>query len=101
MICEFIKPKSKSQCITEIKEIKQEPTESIWDFDQQFKTLMAKISFQMSDLQHKEWFIVALLSHNRAPLMQEKIVSQTEALELAMKLESLLIRDVGTGMMQI
>ena len=34
MICEFKKPKSESQCITKIKEIKQAPTESVWDFDQ-------------------------------------------------------------------
>ena len=33
--------------------------------------------------------------------MQQNILSQTEALELAMKQESSLIRDGGTGMMQI
>ena len=33
--------------------------------------------------------------------MQQKIMSQTEALELAMKLESSPIRDGGAGMMQI
>ena len=54
LIDEFNKPKYKSQCITEMKEIKQLLTESIWDFDQRFKTLMAKVSFQMSYLQHKE-----------------------------------------------
>ena len=63
MISEFRKPKSESQCITEIKEIKQALVETVWDFDQQFKTLMAKVSFQMSDVQHKEWFIAALLPH--------------------------------------
>ena len=45
MILEFKKPQSKSQCITEIKEIKQASTEIVWDFDQWFKTLMAKLSF--------------------------------------------------------
>ena len=63
MFSEFKKPKSESQCITEIKEIKQALEESVWDFDKQFKTLMAKVSFQMSDVHHKEWFIVALLPH--------------------------------------
>ena len=38
MICEFRKPKSESRCITEIKEIKQELEETVWDFDQWFKT---------------------------------------------------------------
>ena len=49
-IDEFKKPKSESQCIIEIKEIKQFAMESIWDFDQRFKTLMAKVSFQMSNV---------------------------------------------------
>ena len=31
---EFKKPKSESQCITELKEIKQMPHESVGDFDQ-------------------------------------------------------------------
>ena len=50
MISEFRKPKSESLCIIEIKEIKQALAESVWDFDQRFKTLMAKLSFQMSDV---------------------------------------------------
>ena len=78
MILEFKKPQSKSQCINEIKEIKQAPTETIWDFDQRFKTLMAKVSFQMSDMQHKEWFIAALLPHIRGPLMKQKIAMYVE-----------------------
>ena len=61
LIDEFIKQKSKSQWITEIKEIKQLPTKSVWEFDQRFKTLMAKVSFQMLDVQHKEWFIAGSL----------------------------------------
>ena len=39
------------------------------DFDQWLKTLMAKVSFGMSDIQHKEWFIAALVPHIRMPLM--------------------------------
>ena len=77
MISEFKKPKSESQCITEIKEIKQSLTEMVWDFDQSFKTLMDKVSFQMFDVQHKEWFIVALLPHIQGSLMQWNIESQT------------------------
>ena len=34
MIEEFQKPKSESQYITELKEIKQFPYELVWDFDQ-------------------------------------------------------------------
>ena len=101
MIFEFIKPKYESQCITEIKEIKQALAKSVWDSDQQFKTLMAKVSFQILDVNHKEWFISTLLPHIRGPLMQQKIKSHTEALELAMKLEASPIRDGTVGMVQI
>ena len=63
MVSEFRKHKSDSQCIIEIKEIKQALEKTVWDFDQRFKMLMAKVSFQMSYVQHKEWFIVAPLPH--------------------------------------
>ena len=62
---------------------------------------MAKVSFQISDVQHKEWFIVALLPHIQTPLMQKKLVSQTEALEIAMNLETSLVGDTNSGMIQI
>ena len=61
LIEEFKNPKFESKCITEIKEIKWFPTKFVWDFNQRFKTLMAKVSFQMSEVQHKEWFIATLL----------------------------------------
>ena len=77
MINEFRKPKNESQCITEIKEIKKLPTESVSDFDQILKTLMAKVSFQILDVHHKEWFIANLWPHIRTPLMQPNIVLQT------------------------
>ena len=43
---EFKKPKSESQCITELKEIKQMPHELVWDFDQRFKTLLGQVNFE-------------------------------------------------------
>ena len=101
MISDFRKPKYESHCITKTKEIKQALEESVWDFDQRFKTLMAKVSFQMLDVQHKEWFIAALLPHIPGPLMQQNIESQTEALELEMKLEALPNGDGAAGMVQI
>ena len=101
MISEFRKPKLESQCITKIKEIKQTLTETVWDFEQRFETLMAKVSFQMFDVRHKEWFIVVLLPHIWDPLMQQNIESHIEALELEMKLEALPIDDGAVGMVQI
>ena len=53
LIEKFTNPKSEAQYITELKEIKKFPNETIWDFDQRFKTLMERVSFKMSDVQHK------------------------------------------------
>ena len=55
----------------------------------------------MLDVQHKVWFIIAMLPHIRGPLMQQNIESQTEALELAMKLEASPIGVDAAGMVQI
>ena len=75
--------------------------ETIWDFDQQFKTFMDRVSFKMSDVQHKEWFIAALVLHIRLPLMQQNIAIQNEALEMVMKLEASPIGETAVGMNQI
>ena len=72
---EFKKLESEALYITELKEIKQFPNETIWDFDQWFKALMARVSFKMRDVQHKEWFIAALVPHIRQLVMQQKIVT--------------------------
>ena len=63
LIKEFKKPKLEAQYIMELKEIKQFPNETVWDVDQRLKTLMARVIFSMSDVQHKEGFIVTLVSH--------------------------------------
>jgi hypothetical protein len=101
LIAEFKKPKSESQCITELKEIKQKVVKPVWEFDQRFKTLTGRLTFKIPDEQNKEWFIVALLPHIRVPLMQQKIASQSEALEIAMKLESTPMGESSSGMSQI
>ena len=48
MIKEFKKPKYESQCIIELKDIKQLPTESVWDFDQKFKALINQLRFEFA-----------------------------------------------------
>ena len=98
---EFQKPKSEAQYIIELKEIKQFSNETIWYFDQRFKMLMAQVSFKMSDVQHKEWFIIALVPHIQQPLMHQNITTQNKALEIAMKLEATPIGETAVGMNQI
>jgi hypothetical protein len=75
LIAEFKKPKSESQFITELKDIKQKVAEPIWEFDQRFKTLADRLTFQIPDEKNKEWFIVSLLPHIRVPLIQQNIAS--------------------------
>jgi hypothetical protein len=59
------------------------------------------LTFQIPDEQNKEWFIATLLPHIRFPLMQQKIASQAEALEISMKLESTPMGESNSGMSQI
>ena len=54
LIGEFKKPKLESQCITNLKEIKQKLTESVWEFDQKFKTLLDQVIFDIAVQQHQE-----------------------------------------------
>jgi hypothetical protein len=42
---EFKKPKSESQCIIKLKEIKKKVVEPVWEFDQNFRTLTGRLSF--------------------------------------------------------
>ena len=82
----------------ELKDIKQLPTESVWDFDQKFKALIDQVNFEFAPKKHKEWFIAALLPHIRLPLMQHKLQMQDDALEMAMKLEDSPLAETNTGM---
>ena len=75
IIIEFKKPKSESQCITKLNEIKQRPNELVLEFDQKFKTLLSQVSFNIDMQQHREWFIAALLPHIRLSLMHQKVAS--------------------------
>ncbi len=58
---------------------------------------------QLLDLneQQKEWYIATLLPHLRLPLLQQRIASQVEALEIVMKLEELLVQDTHVWVHQI
>jgi hypothetical protein len=61
---------------------------------------MGRITFQILDQQHREWFIARLLPHIHGPLIQQKDCVAAEALEIAMKLEASPIGDSG-GMAQV
>jgi hypothetical protein len=97
LLKEIQKLKSKSQYITEMKDIKKVQKETDLDYDQRFKYVMGRLTFQIPDEQHQEWFIVGLLSHIHCLLTQQKVTSQLEALEILMKLETSPVGDgIGT-----
>jgi hypothetical protein len=76
LLKEFKKSKFESQYITELKEIKQMKTNFVWDYDQIFKDLMGRLTFQILDQEHREWFIMGLLPHILCLLVQQKVTSQ-------------------------
>jgi hypothetical protein len=84
-----------------LKEIKQKVVKPVWEFDQRFKTITGRLTFQIPNEQNKEWFIASLLPYIRVPLMQQNIASQSEVLEIAMKLESSPMGESSLGMSQI
>ena len=77
------------------------PHETVWDFDQRFKTLLGQANFVFPTQQHQEWFIAVLLPHIRLPLMQEKVTSLSEALEIVMRLEASPMSESALGMDQL
>lgn len=101
LISELKKPKLESQCITKLKDIKKKPSGTVWEYDQKFKTLSDQVSFEIEPQRHQEWFIVVLLPHIRLPLMQQKVASQAQELEIVMNLEVSHIVETSFGMAQI
>ena len=63
--------------------------------------LIDQVIFAIDVQQHKEWFIVVVLPRIRWSLMQQKVASQAEALEIMMKLDASLIFETSAGMVQI
>ena len=47
LIAEFKRPKYESQCIRKLKEIKQGSSETVWDFDKRFKSLLDTMMFAL------------------------------------------------------
>jgi hypothetical protein len=63
--------------------------------------LTGLLRFQIPDEKNKKWFIATLLPRIRVPMMQQKVASQAEALEISMKIESPPLGESNSGMSQI
>jgi len=98
---QFKKPKSYSQIINELKDIKQGPSKSVWEANQRLKKATKEGGFQYDERQHTEWFIAMLPPHLRVPMGQQSIDTQEKALEVAMKLDAAPRDDTQLGEQQI
>jgi hypothetical protein len=72
LINEFQKPRSEDQYMNEMIEIKQKPSEYVWEIDNRFKCLKGKLKYSMNDMQHRHLFVNSLLPHLKYPLRQQK-----------------------------
>ena len=98
---QFKKPKSYSQIVNKLKDIKQGPSESVWEADQRLKKAIREGGFKYDDKQHTEWFIDMLLPYLQIPMGHQTIDTQEKALEIAMKLEAALRDETQLGVQQI
>ena len=58
-------------------------------------------NMNMTNGQHSKWFVALLLPHLRSALSQQKITTQAEVLEIAMRLYETLMQDPNLGVQQI
>ena len=71
--------------------------ETPWELDQRLKCKIREANMNLTDGHHREWFVASLLPHLRVALSQQKITTQREALEIAMRLHETLMQDPNLG----
>lgn len=76
------------------------PSEKPWELDQRLKCKIREANMNLID-GHHEWFVASLLPHLRFALSQQKITTQTEALEIAIRLHEMPMKDLNLGVQQI
>ena len=83
---EFSRPKSEMQSIIEFKEIMMLLGETPWYLDQRPKSMSCEANMMLIDPQLCAWFMASLMAHLRTMLSQQKLSTQAEELEMAMRL---------------
>ena len=66
-----------------LKDIKQVPGKSVWEYDKRFKDLLSQIPNNIDVNLLVQWYVVGLLHHVRAPLRMHDIKSLEEAFKKA------------------
>ena len=72
---EFNRPKSNALLIVVFKEIPMKLGETPWELDQRLKCKIYEDNMNLTDRQHREWFVASLLPHLRVVLSQQKITT--------------------------
>ena len=65
---QFSMPKSEAQYSVGCKEIAMQPGEMPWELDQRLKCTIREANMNLTDGQHREWFVASLLPHLRSAL---------------------------------
>jgi len=65
---EFSRPKYEVQSIMRFKEITMLPGEIPWELDQRLKCTICEANMNLTDGQHRKWFVASLLPHLRSAL---------------------------------
>ena len=77
------------------------PDEMPWELDQRMKCGICEANMNLTDSQHRNWLIIALLSYLSITLSQKKIGTQAEALKIVMRLHETPIQDASLEIQQI
>lgn len=72
-----------------------------WELDQRLKCVIHEANMHLTDSQNHKWFIALLMPHLRISLLQQKIATQVEAIEITMRLNEIPIQDALLGVQQI
>ena len=77
------------------------PSKTPKDLEQWLKSTIRRANMTLTDGQHHAWFVASLTPHLRTTLSQQKLSTQAEALEMAMRLQETPIQDPELGVQQI
>jgi hypothetical protein len=57
----------------------------MWDYDQRFNIMLDRLTFQIQDIQQREWFFL----DSYREWTQHKVMTQVEVVEITLHLESM------------
>jgi hypothetical protein len=89
LIVEFKLPQSEQQALSKLSEIQQREGESSWEYNQNIKDSIGRLTHPIQEYHKREWYIQGLLPLPIIPLTQQWIATLAEAFEQWMKIEAM------------